>query len=387
MANKKKRNRRERGQGSFRYFDNGRVEYRISYTDEIGDSFKKSFTAGSEQECLERAYEWIKRHEKVENGVDAESSIVDILKNRFEIDYKMNYINESGYGRKIESLKILERSHIGNVPIYKLQKRHIEDYLGSITHYSNSVIEKIFLQLKLAFAIAYEKGLIERNIMLSRDIRRPRSDKPDKKVRALTLEEQKILVDALSNKRYNYGSNDYHLQLFIELYSGMRMGEINALRSKDIDFDNNVIHVRGTVSLGIDHKPFLKGSTKTYAGLRDVPISDKLRPYLQEAIDNYKPNPQGLLFFNRRTKGVLATNMVNSSFQRLCKDVGLPKTGQHCLRHTFATRCIESGVPPVVLKTWLGHKDIHVTLDTYTDVFKTMDNEAMDKVNKYLTKI
>ena len=61
--------------------------------------------------------------------------------------------------------------------------------------------------------------------------------------------------------------------------------------------------------------------------------------------------------------------------------------GQHALRHTFATRCIESGIPAVVLKNWLGHKDIHMTLDVYTDVFSSMNNGALDKFDKYINAI
>ena len=56
----------------------------------------------------------------------------------------------------------------------------------------------------------------------------------------------------------------------------------------------------------------------------------------------------------------------------------------HTLRHSFATRCIESGIPAVVLKTWLGHTDIHMTLDTYTDVFDSMDKDAIDKLDEHL---
>lgn len=168
------------------------------------------------------------------------------------------------------------------------------------------------------------------------------------------------------------------------IYSGMRMGEINALRAKDIDLDNNVVHVRSTISYGINHRVFLKDSTKTYAGVRDVPISNKLKPFLVEALKRYKANPDGLLFYDHNTNSVISTNQVNSFFQKLCNSAGLPKFGQHALRHTFATRCIESGIPPVVLKTWLGHKDIHVTLDTYTDVSKSMDNDAVKKFDEYI---
>ena len=53
--------------------------------------------------------------------------------------------------------------------------------------------------------------------------------------------------------------------------------------------------------------------------------------------------------------------------------------GQHVLRHTFATRCIEAGVPALVLKNWLSHTDIHITLDTYADVFDRMNLGAISK--------
>ncbi len=56
-------------------------------------------------------------------------------------------------------------------------------------------------------------------------------------------------------------------------------------------------------------------------------------------------------------------------------------------RHTFATRCIEAGVPPVVLKKWLGHSDIHVTLDTYTDIFSEMSNDSIELLNEHLKSL
>lgn len=384
MAKKKQIRRGEKGQGSFRYRENGKVEYRFSYVDELGVRHRKSFTATNEHECMKKFYTWQENQEKIHRGINIDASIVDVLKIRYLMDFEMNYISEAGYGRNLDSLKIIEKSAISTVPINKLEKRHIEGFLKTITKYSNSVIEKVFQQLRLAFDVAYDKGIIEKNIMQSRDIRRPKSSKPDRKVRGLTMEEQRILIDALNAKKTHHDRNDYHLQLFIEMYSGLRMGEINALRKKDIDLENNVVHVRSTISRGIDFKPYIKDTTKTYAGLRDVPISKKLKPYLVEAVNRYHSNPEGLLFYDHITDTIITTNQVNSFFQRVCENAGLPKLGQHALRHTFATRCIESGIPAVVLKTWLGHKDIHVTLDTYTDVFKSMDNGALEKFDSYI---
>lgn len=234
--------------------------------------------------------------------------------------------------------KRLEKSTIGNMPVCDVSRSDIDDFLKSITVYSNSVIEKIYRQLRLAFAIAAEKQIITVNLMMARDMRCPKSEKIDRKVQGLTVDEQKRLVDQLEDERVPFGRNDYRLQLFIALYSGMRMGEINALRAKDIDLKKNVIHVHSTISRGMNYRSFLKESTKTFNGLRDVPISKKLRPYLEEAVKIQKRNPNDLLFY----------------------------------------------IPPVVLKTWLGHKDIHVTLDTYTDVFREMDHGAVEKLDQYI---
>ena len=118
--------------------------------------------------------------------------------------------------------------------------------------------------------------------------------------------------------------------------------------------------------------------------MRDLPISSSLKPYLEDAVRKYRRNKENLLFYDHVTKTVISTNQVNSYYKRICNIAGITSDGQHALRHTFATRCIESGVPAVVLKTWLGHTDIHVTLDTYTDVFKSMDNDAINKFDAHL---
>lgn len=384
MAGKKRIKASNRGEGSFRLTTSGSVEYRISYKNEAGERKSKSFTGVDEQECREKADAWFRRRELERRGVDLDATIAEIMKHKYRSDFEMNYLTEAGYCRNIDSLKIIEKGSIGSAPIYDITKADMDAYLKTLTVYSNSVIEKVFQQLRGAFNIAMEKRIITVNIMTASDMRCPKSSKPDKKVRGLTIDEQKRLVDQMEIKAPPEGRNDYRLQLFIELYSGMRMGEINALRGKDIDLKKNVIHVHSTISRGIEYRPFVKDTTKTYNGMRDIPISKKLRPYLEEALRRQKPNPHDLLFYDLNTKSVITTNQVNSYFQRTCQKADIPRYGQHALRHTFATRCIESGIPAVVLKTWLGHKDIHVTLDTYTDVFKEMDHNAVEKLDQYI---
>ena len=223
--------------------------------------------------------------------------------------------------------------------------------------------------------------------MLAHDIRRPKSAKADKKIRALTEEEQKILTDCILNDRVPNGRNDYRNQILIALYSGMRMGEVNALSPKDIDFKQNVVHVNKTISMGTKGRGFLGDSTKTYAGVRDIPISKALRPVLERALAEMLPNDLGLIFYDTNNDCVIPTSNVNSYYKRVCDKCGVKCHGQHSLRHTFATRCIESGVPAVVLKKWLGHTDIHVTLDTYADVFDKMNHSAINSLDTYLESL
>ena len=384
---KKKLRKLKYGEGSFRQTSNGRVEYRFGYKDEFGQTQRKSFTGDDEMECLYKAQEFLEKEEKRQQGIDMDSTIVDIVMKRYDEDLAMNFIGEQGYCRNVGTLQIIKKSPIGKMAIIDIEERHIINFLKTITHYSNSTIEKLFNQMKMAFQEAYDGGVVEGNMMMGKAIRRPKSDRPDKKVRGMTEDEQAIFVEAIQSDRIRRNYNDYRKQLLIELYSGMRMGEINALRPEDIDFKNKVINVKNTISRGLNYESFVKDGPKTYAGRRQVPMNKMLEPILRDAISEMKKNPYGLIFYDYHKKDLITTNQVNSYFNRVSKRCGLEHRGQHCLRHTFATRCIEAEIQPVVLKNWLGHKDIHITLDTYADVFDRMNFGAVEKLEDHIKKL
>ena len=223
--------------------------------------------------------------------------------------------------------------------------------------------------------------------MKSSYLRCPRSNQRPKKVRALTKAEQEKFLEALKEHKIPDGRNGYKLQLLIELYSGMRMGEINALTDDCIDFEQGMIHVRRTISRGAEYEDYIKNGTKTYAGTRDIPINKFLKPVLEEALKQKKRNPWRLVFYDYNKNAFISTSQVNCFYRRLCQKANIHFDGQHALRHTFATRCIEAGIPPVVLKTWLGHTSIKITLDTYTDVFHEYSSEAMSLFESKMTGI
>lgn len=384
---KKKLRKLKYGEGSFRKTSNGRVEYRFGYKDEFGQTKRKSFTGDDEVECLYKAQEFLEKEEMRQQGIDTHSTIVDIVMKRYDEDLALNFLGEQGYCRNVGTLQIIKKSPIGKMAIVDIEERHIINFLKTITHYSNSTIEKLFNQMKMAFQEAYDEDIVSGNLMMSKFIRRPKSSRPDKKVVGMTEEEQNTFVGVLEKDTIPRNRNDYRKQLLIELYSGMRMGEINALKPEDIDFKRRVINVKNTISRGLDYKSFIKDGTKTYAGRRQVPISKILEPILRVSVSEMKSNPYGLIFYDHIKKDLITTNQVNAYFNRVSKKCGLVHRGQHCLRHTFATRCIEAEIQPIVLKNWLGHKDIHITLDTYADVFDRMNFSSIEKLEDHIKKL
>ncbi len=387
MAKAKKQKKNEKGEGTFRQRSNGTFEYRIVYTDEYNETKRKSFYGQSDIICMEKAEKFLYDLERKKSGIDIDATIPDIIKEKYQSDLQKNFVHEQGYSRNMSNLRIIEKSFIGDIPICELNEMQIDMFLRSLTHYSNSTIGKVFLQLKMAYREACNRDIIQKNIMFSNNLRCPKSDKPDKKVKALTRSEQAKFVAFLQNYKGQKNRNDYSRQLLIELFTGMRMGEINALTPECVDFEKGVIHIRSTVARGEHFRDFIKNGTKTDAGVRDVPIMKTLEPILKEAINKKSDNPLNLIFYDEQKNGIISTSQVNCFYKRVCEKCGIEKRGQHSLRHTFATRCIEANVPAIVLKKWLGHTDIHITLDTYADVFDSMNNDSIIKVDDYIVNL
>ena len=220
--------------------------------------------------------------------------------------------------------------------------------------------------------------------MDSIEIQKPKSKKAIKKIRALTLEEQQKFIDSIKNLKKEH---EYQNIGLVMLYSGMRIGEVLALSKNNIDFENKIITVTRTLTRDEDGKVLLgkEDKVKTYAGLREVRMTATLEPILKEAIKKSISNKQNLVF--TRENGVFLTGgMVNSALKRFAISNDILSKGKltnHMLRHTYATRMIEAGVPAHVLQKLLGHEDISETINTYTDVFERYEKKYDKTIEDY----
>lgn len=198
-------------------------------------------------------------------------------------------------------------------------------------------------------------------------------------------------IKTLSHMEYNTLSvycaenqNLTNLGIQIALNTGLRVGEICALKWSDIDIKNHLIHVNSTISrVGNKEKKclWILGAPKTTAAIRDIPISNKIESILltakQNATSNYVVS-ENENFINPRTFEYRYHKELNIS--------GVVDINFHGLRHTFATRCVEGGMDIKTLSEILGHSNVSVTLNTYVHSSTELKKAQLNKVDYFFDR-
>ena len=170
-----------------------------------------------------------------------------------------------------------------------------------------------------------------------------------------------------------------HTLVLVAVLTGMRIGEILALRWKAIDLVRGSIQVRETVSEG------KFGSPKTKSSRRDIPMSQPVCEAFQAQLARCRQkNSDDLVFTTRNQTPLNPKNLRRRVLQPACKSLGLPLISWHSFRHTHATQLAEVGESLRTAQALLGHSDLETTLNVYTHAIPEAQRRAVDKIAEVL---
>ena len=309
----------------------------------------------------------------------------ELMRSILKLKQDSNQIGEATYARTLRTIEMIERYPIGTQFINEIRPEEIQEFMNDHKNLSNSTINKLYQMIGSTFKVAINKGYLMRDPMVN--VLKPKSLKQDKKVRALTIEEQQALTDyLLSTPREKCKYKNVYL---IQMFCGLRVGEALALTLKDIDLEHRKISVKKTLTKDERGRTIMGQSTKTYAGKRIVPIPEFIMPSIIEQMQyaNSQLNNDEKIIFKPNNKKYCDRETVNDYLKDILKkEFDITDISTHSLRHTFGTRCVESGMQPVVVQRLMGHTDVSVTLNTYTSVYDKFKEQEIEKVNQYYLK-
>ena len=168
------------------------------------------------------------------------------------------------------------------------------------------------------------------------------------------------------------------LGILLALNSGLRLGELCALRWSDIDLHAGFLRVEREVQ-----RLYEKGCTKlivqppkSESSLRRIPLPADILSLLAA----HKPKTAGSVCLLTGTAAPLEPRTMQNRYRALLKRAGVPYRNFHALRHTYATRCIEQNVDVKSVSEMLGHSDVRITLQTYVHVSLRYKQQAVQSI-------
>lgn len=200
-------------------------------------------------------------------------------------------------------------------------------------------------------------------------------------MRVLSKQEQSALEQVLADR-----PDIYKMAILLCLYTGLRIGEVCALRWKDIALDRGVISVKQTMQRIRNISPVTGKRTrvvidipKTTCSIREIPLPVSLRAFFScLAADNEA------FFLSSAGTDYTEPRTLQNYFKRYVKAAGIAPANFHSTRHTFASRCIEAGMDVKSLSEILGHSSINITLDRYVHSSFEQKQDGIKKLEQLM---
>ena len=291
-----------------------------------------------------------------------------------------------GQDKSFQAIKRVKNSHFSNLRFgdIKMKEVTIDDLRTVQSELRNGrksrTVNDYMAFLKHLFNDAYKERVIDYNpCILLKNLRETEERARDTCHRALSFEEQR---DFFSCERCK---SSYYYNVFrFAICTGMRAGEIGALRYNDIR--DNTIHVERTITRTASGGHLVGTDAKTAAGRRIIPVTEQIEEILADQRELNYLISGGVTcindyIFKAVEGGLLLATPVDREIRRICKVARIQPFTMHAFRSTFATRAIESGMNPKTLQEILGHSDFSITMSLYGHCLPSTKRKEMSNLN------
>lgn len=288
---------------------------------------------------------------------------------------KKQYVKKSTYA----AYALLIQSHL--LPELGEQEEVSEEDVQSFVNQkleaglSQKTVRDILVVLKMILRFGAKRGYWpSRQIDIVFPTERERQD-----IEVLTLANQRQLMSYVK-EHFTF----LNLGIFICLNAGLRIGEVCALQWDDIDVASGVIHVGKTIQriYIVDgqekYTELIIDKPKTKNSIRDIPMTRDLLSLIRPL----KKIVRGDYYVLTNSAAPTEPRTYRTYFNKLQKELGLPKMRFHGLRHSFATRCIESKCDYKTVSVLLGHSNISTTLNLYVHPNMEQKKKCIDAMGK-----
>lgn len=300
-------------------------------------------------------------------------TLVDLLNKYLKLKSNLSANSITSYKAYI---KLVERQcDFCRVPLNKIKPSDLKEFYVSLYNngYSSESIKVLHGLIKPAFAMAYDDQILMTNPCMFK-MNFLKGNVHEKK--ALTAEQQRNLLETISASR-TY--NKYYDLVVLMLNTGLRIGEVLGLTTKDIDFINHALSVNRQQLRILEPYTIKIGSPKTKAGVRKIPMIPVVEESLKNILNRRPPNADdfvidgcsGFLFFTNNGTVAKYVNLqtkfkaMEKLYNKRYPEAPIRLTA-HILRHTFCTNLMESGMSASYVQYLMGHSDAATTLQVYT---------------------
>lgn len=383
MANK----RRPQGDGTIRKRSDGRWEARIiiGHKNDGSPMYKSAF-AKTQKSALKELHHLIELYRDVDLTEECRMTLGEWL-DKWLDEYMIFTIRESTLDSYRAMVKNQVKPFIGGKQIASLTTADMQKFYNKIKKegrvrehpihgktLADSMVRGVHMMLHEALDTAVKERLIAKNPTNGTTV--PKCNYPEKQI--LGDSQLDTFLEAIKGEEY------WDAFFYVEVMTGLRRGEICGLKWQDINFEENKLQVKRSVSVKKGGGVSI-GETKTETGVRCIQmppsVADVLQNRKQTAITEWVfPN-----FMHPEQPISPAT--AYRKLKIILKHAGLPLIRFHDLRHTFATHATHGGVDPKTLAGILGHTNASFTLDTYTHVTNDMQKAASNIVGNIMQNI